>query len=335
MNIRFDHLEYLGLLWLAVAMVGFSIYAFAKKRKALALFASAELHRRLTARVSRGRQWLKAIVFIAGVVFTIAALVGPRWGSYWKEVHRRGRDIVIVLDLSRSMLAVDGGEVKSRLELAKDGIRNLVDEIRAGHGDRVALVTFAGNSSVKCPLTLDYAFFSRMLDDAAPGSQAQGGTLMGDAIRKAASVFDDKLKNYNDMILITDGEDHDSYPLDAASKAWETKGTAIYTVGLGSAAGSKVPAGNGSWVEYEGQPVISKLGESTLRQIALNTHAAYVPPHLASRLQEVYREKITVKEGRETEQTRREWYTSRYQWFLVVAFALLAVEPLVSERKRK
>ena len=335
MDIRFGHLEYLILLWLVIGLAGLSIYAFARKRRALELFAASGLSARLTANVSRARQRVKAVLIIAGAFFLVASLIEPKWGVYWKEMHRRGRDIIIVLDVSRSMLAED--VTPSRLERAKLAVTDLVEKLRDTHGDRVALVTFAGNTSVKCPLTLDYAFFNQMLADVGVLSQARGGTMIGDAIRKATETFDDKLKNYKDVILITDGEDHDSYPIDAAKAAAE-KGICVHTVGLGDPAGARIPIrqGNrGSFLEYQGQPVMSKLGEEVLQQIALQTNGAFVPARTkAFSLDEVYQQKIATKEGRETEQTRRERYTNRYQWFLAIGLILLAVEPLISERKK-
>ena len=335
MDIRFGHLEYLILLWLVIGLAVLSIYAFARKRKALELFASAGLSARLTGNVSRARQRLKAVLIIAGAFFLVAALIQPQWGVYWKEMHRRGRDIIIVLDVSRSMLAED--VTPSRLERAKLAVSDLVEKLRQNHGDRVALVTFAGNTSVKCPLTLDYAFFSQMLADVGVQSQARGGTMIGDAIRKATETFDDKLRNYKDVILITDGEDHDSYPVDAAKAAAE-KGICIHTVGLGDPAGARIPirqGARGSFLEYQGQPVMSKLGEEVLQQIALQTNGAFVPARTRDfSLDKVYQQKIATKEGRETEQTRRERYTNRYQWFLAIGLILLAVEPLISERKK-
>jgi len=335
MDIRFGHLEYLVLLWLVPLMVGLSIYSFARKRRALELFADVNLHERLTPNVSRARQKLKAALVIGGVFFIICALIEPQYGVYYKEMHSKGRDIVIVLDTSRSMLAEDVSP--NRLERAKLAISDLVDKLRSKRGDRIALVTFAGNASVRCPLTLDYAFFSQMLSDVDTRTQARGGTAIGDAIRKATQTFDDKLKRFKDVILITDGEDHDSYPIEAAKEA-AAKGISIHTVGIGDPAGAKIPVvedGRRTFLQHDGRTVLSKLGESTLREIALLTRGAYVPAGTkAFSLDEVYEEKIEKKEGRETSQKTLERHHNRYQWVLIIAFALLAAEPLVSERKR-
>ena len=335
MGIRFGHIEYLSLLWLVFAMAALSVYASWRKRQGLAAFAAVGLHGRLTANVSRGRQRLRQGLVILGVFFIIVALIEPRWGVYYKEMHRRGRDIVIVLDVSRSMLAEDVSP--SRLERAKQAINDLVETLREKHGDRIALVTFAGNASVKCPLTLDYAFFSQMLAEANVHSQARGGTMIGDAIRKAVEAFDDKLKNYKDVILITDGEDHESYPIDAAKAAAE-KGICIHTVGLGDPAGARIPiveGGRRKFIEHDGQIVMSRLGEEVLQQIAVHTGGTFVPARTRLfSLDDIYHQKIAVKEGRETEQTKQERFTNRYQWFLLVGFLLLAIEPLIPERKR-
>jgi len=336
MDIRFGHLEYLVLLWVVVALAGASVYCFARKRRALALFASAELHGRLAANVSTGKQKLKAALVVAGALFIVSALIEPKWGVYWPVVHRKGRDIIFVLDTSRSMLAEDA--TPNRLERARNAIIDLVDKLRESHGDRIGLVTFAGNASVKCPLTLDYAFFTQMLKETDTRTQARGGTMIGDAIRKALQAFDDKVKNFKDIILITDGEDHESYPVDAA-RAAESAGISIHTVGLGDPDGARIPVNEGgrrTFLTHDGTPVMTKLGEGTLREIALITGGVFVPAKTkAFSLDEVYLAKIATKEGRETEQTRRERYTDRYQWFLAAGFLLLCVEPLISERKRR
>ena len=339
-DIRFGHLEYLeylGLLWAVVLLAVLSIYAFAKKRKAMAIFASVELHDRLTANVGRGRQKLKAVLFIAGVFFVICALIEPQWGVFWKQIHRKGRDIVIVLDTSRSMLAKD--VAPNRLERSKLAISDLVETLRTTHGDRIGLVTFAGNATVRCPLTLDYAFFSQMLSDVDTRTQAQGGTRIGDGIRKAVEAFDDKLKNFKDIILITDGEDHETYPVNAAQDASATFGVAIHTVGIGDPAGATIPVienGRQVLLTHEGAPVLSKLAEGTLREIANYTGGVYVPAQTKDfSLDKIYQEKIAKKEARETEETKRERYTNRYQWFLALGFLLIAAEPLIGERKRK
>jgi len=236
---RFAALAYAHFLWLLPALLGLYIYAFARKRQALAEFLDVVLTPRLVPTLSRVRQWCKALCLIATVGCLVLALMQPQWGQEWQEVQRQGRDLMIVLDVSRSMLAED--IVPNRLARAKSDIKDLVQVLQKEGGHRVGLVVFAGQSSLQCPLTLDYGFFLQQLNQAGPHTVPRGGTLIGDAIRKALGAFGPLANNYRDIILITDGEDHDSFPLEAA-KAAAAEQVSLYTIGVGDAvSGSRVP----------------------------------------------------------------------------------------------
>ena len=176
-------------------------------------------------------------MLVLAFVSIVVALTEPKWNPQPQQIRRKGRDVVILLDTSRSMLAED---IKpNRLERSKIAISDLLEVLA---GDRVAIVTFAGNATVKCPLTQDYAFVRMALADISTESTSRGGTLIGDAIRKAAEeVFDKQSRQYKDLILITDGEDHDSFPVEAAKKAAK-EGVRIIAIGLGDdATGSRIP----------------------------------------------------------------------------------------------
>src|SRR5919205_1084952 len=145
----------------------------------------------------------------------------------------------VVLTVSRSMLAED--VVPNRLARAKSDIKDLVQVLQKEGGHRLGLVVFAGQASLQCPLTLDYGFFLQQLNQVGPHTVTRGGTLIGDAIRKALSAFGPLANNYKDIILITDGEDHDSFPLEAA-KAAAAEQVSLYTIGMGDAvSGTRVP----------------------------------------------------------------------------------------------
>ena len=206
-------------LWLlfAVPVVLIPVYAWCFWRKALALriLASNEMLRKINSGVSLQKQMLKAALLLLAFVSIVLALTEPKWNPQPQQIRRQGRDVAILLDTSKSMLAED---IKpNRLERSKLAIRDLLEVLR---GDRIAIVTFAGNATVKCPLTQDYAFVRMALADISPESSSRGGTMIGDAIRKATEeVFDKQSRQYKDLILITDGEDHDSFPVEAAKKA--------------------------------------------------------------------------------------------------------------------
>lgn len=332
---RFAALPYLYLLWLVPALLALYIYAFGRKRQALATFINAALVPRLIPGVSRLRQWLKAFCLVGAVGCLVLALTQPQWGKRWQDVPRRGRDLIILLDVSRSMLAED--IVPNRLERAKIDIKDLVQVLHQEGGHRLGLVVFAGRASLQCPLTLDYAFFLQKLNEVGPDTVGRGGTLIGDAIRQALHGLGTLDHNYKDIILITDGEDHDSFPLEAAKAAAEQQ-VGIYAIGIGDPdAGTRIPMQNAqgerAYVQYQGQEVRSRLQESLLLEMAQLTGGAYVPAGTRSiELDRIYAENIAPKARRHIDVATRQRFVHRYQWFVLTALLLLTVEMLVRDR---
>jgi Ca-activated chloride channel family protein len=328
----------LWLLFLIPAvLVPLHLWSFYRKRRALAAFAESGTLSRINASVSVGKQVLKAAMLILGFALIAIALMQPKWNPKPLEIKRAGRDVVILLDTSRSMLGEDLRP--NRLEAARLAIMDLLEVLK---GDRVAIVTFAGNSSVKCPLTQDYAFARMVVADISTESSSRGGTMIGDAIRKAmAEVFDDKERKFKDIILITDGEDHDSFPLDAAKTAG-AEGIRIIAVGLGNQnEGSRIPitgeSGERTFLKYKGQEVWSRLDNKTLREMAFATPGGkYVPVETGTcDLGRIYEELIVGADKKELESTTMVQYDEKFQIFLAMGLLLIAGEVFVSERKRE
>lgn len=226
----------------------------------------------------------------------------------------------------------------NRLERAKYAIGDMVSRLE---GDRVGLVVFAGTAALKCPLTLDYGFFNLMLEDVDINSIARGGTMIGDAVRKVLDEgFDDQEKKYKDLILITDGEDHDSFPVEAAEEAGR-RGVRLIAIGLGDEnQGKRIPVtnefGQKSFLTYEGQEVWSKLDAGTLRKMANATPGGrYLNVATGTiDLGDVYSKLIAGEEKREIESLTIKLYEEKYQIFLFVALFMLLAEMVVSERKK-
>jgi Ca-activated chloride channel family protein len=331
---RFAALAYAHLLWLLPALLALYIYAFTRKRQALAEFLDVVLTPRLVPTLSRARQWCKALCLLGAVGCLVLALMQPQWGQEWQEVQRQGRDLMLVLDVSRSMLAED--VVPNRLARAKSDIKDLVQVLQQEGGHRLGLVVFAGQANLQCPLTLDYGFFLQQLNQVGPHTVTRGGTLIGDAIRKALSAFGPLANTYRDIILITDGEDHDSFPLEAA-KAAAGEQVNIYTIGVGDAIkGTRVPVpettGQRAYVQYQGHEVLSRMQSDLLLEMARLTGGAYVPAGTrAIELDRIYTEKIAPKARRQTAMTKRERFIHRYQWFVLAGVLLLGIDMLVRE----
>ncbi|HVA47901.1 MAG TPA: VWA domain-containing protein [Pirellulales bacterium] len=308
----------LGVAWLALALGGRR-----RRRQAAEAFVASQMWARILPAESRVRFWVKSLLREVALIAGLVALAGPRFGTQYEDIVPRGSDLYVLIDVSRSMLATD--VPSSRLARAKADVAALVKGL---NGERVGLIAFAGQAVVKCPLTADYDAFRRSLDELDPASAPRGGTAIGDAIRKALEVFHAKAERDQAMLLITDGDDQQSYPLEAATVAAERHVT-IFTVGLGdSDHGARVPQGadSASFVEYEGQQVWSKLDGSLLKEIALKTNGVYVPVGTrAYDLGELYVDHLQGRRGGDGAHQRRIRRSERFQPFLALAlFALLA-----------
>ncbi len=334
--VHFHNLEMLNWLWLLAPLLALAIHAGVRRRAALALFIEAGILDRIKISVSPvRRRWKAALVLMAVGLIAVGA-ARPGWNPEAETIERRGRDVVFLLDVSRSMLAED--LAPNRLERAKLAIQDAVEGLE---GDRVGLVIFAGTALVKCPLTHDYGFFKLMLEDVSTESISRGGTMIGDAIRKTLDeVFDEQFKEYKDLVLITDGEDHDSFPVEAAKAAGE-RGVRIIAIGLGDEnEGRRIPItdeqGRKTFVKYQGQEVWTKLDADTLRQMVNMTPGGkYLNVATGTiDLGSVYRQLIASAEKKELESRTVKKYQERFQIFLLFAFALLLGETMLSERMR-
>ena len=335
-HVRFANVQMLYLLWCIPLLAGFYVYASHRRKRGLELFADLHLLSQINVAASRARRAWKAALMLAAFAFVVAALVRPGWNPKARLIQRRGRDVVFLLDVSKSMMAED--LAPNRVERAKLAIRDCIERLE---GDRVALVAFAGTAAVKCPLTLDHGFFRMMLDTIDTNCIQRGGTMIGDGIRKTLDeVFDNLEKKYKDIILITDGEDHDSFPVQAAEEAGR-RGVRLIAIGIGDEdQGRRIPVtdenGRRAFLKYQGQEVWSKLDADTLRKMVNATPGGkYLNVATGTiDLGDVYSKLVADAEKRELESRTVKLYEEKFQIPLAVAFVLLCVEFLVGERKR-
>ena len=336
-DFRIHSIEMLNWLWLVPVLAVLFYYAAKKRRAALEKFVDSKLLPQLNAAATDGQHIRKAITITLALAFLVIGLARPAWNRVPHEVTQRGRDVVFLLDVSQSMLAED--LAPNRLERAKLAIVDAVDKLE---GDRVALVVFAGTAVVKCPLTLDYGFFRMSLDDVSPLSVTRGGTLIGDALRKVISgVFDQKESEYRDVVLITDGEDHESFPVEAA-KALGDLNVRLIAIGLGDEnVGKRIPVtgadGKMSFLKFDGQEVWSKLDAKTLREMVDATPGGrYLNVSTgAIDLGDVYRQLIASAERKDIESRTINRYEEKFQIFLTLSFLFLVIEMLIRQRKRR
>ena len=325
---KFVDLTYIHLLWIIPVLVYFYIYAFKKKDELIRLFCEDTLIGKIMPDVSRSRQKLKAFLVVLAVIFIVIALVRPRWGYHWEEIRQKGVDIVVVVDVSNSMLAED---VKpNRLKRAKMEIEDLLNIIQ---GDRIGLIAFAGKSFLQCPLTLDYGAFKMFMDYIDTDLIPMQGTAIGNAIQTAAKAFDKNEKGSKAMILITDGEDHKGNPIKAAEKA-KQEGIKIFVIGIGSVGGAPMPEpdGGGFKKDDKGQLIMTKLDETTLQKIALTTGGTYVRSITGDMdLEKIYIEGIKKElEEKELKSQRRKRFEERFQIFIGLALLAILLESFIS-----
>jgi Ca-activated chloride channel family protein len=333
---RLHNIEMLYLLWVLPLFLSLYLYSANRRKQLLERLIHSGLQQKLVLINPVRRRW-KAALLLFGFGLLVIGLARPAWNLQQTTITRSGRDVVFVLDVSKSMLAED--LAPNRLERAKLAIADVIDKLQ---GDRVGLLVFAGTAAVKSPLTLDYGFFKMMLDNVSTDSINRGGTMIGDAIRTVLDqMLDNQEKKYKDIVLITDGEDHESFPIEAAKEAAE-KGVRLFIVGLGDEnEGKRIPVtdeqGRRTFMKYQGQEVWTKLDADTLREMALASPGGrYLNVSTGTiDLGEVYMQLIGSAEKKEMEEETIEKYEEKFQIFIGIAFLLLGIEALISERRRK
>jgi Ca-activated chloride channel family protein len=325
----------LHLVWL-LPLAGFGLFFFLARRKTVMdRFVRSELLDEIALDWSWGRYRLKNILLLVILALSVLALARPQWGYQWQEVKRKGLDILLVVDTSKSMLTQD---VKpNRLQRTKLAIMDLLQNLK---GDRIGLVAFAGDAFVMCPLTTDYGGFLLSLNDLDTTIIPRGGTNVGGAIDEAIKAYDKSPSKYKAIIVVTDGDNLEGDPLNAAQKA-KDKGIKIYCVGVGTKEGDLIRVqndqGQGEFLKDEqGNYVKSRLNENLLQRIAYTTGGAYVRSSGAQfGLDYVYNEHLAKMEKREIEDKMQKKYFERFQIPLGLAFLLLLLETFLPTRKQE
>jgi Ca-activated chloride channel family protein len=332
--IRFGHPHFLYLLWGTPVFILLYIYAFRQKRKAYQRFSSHQFFQRLTESVHFGRQKAKAILMTLSYTFLVLALSRPQIGTTLEIMKRSGLDIMVGLDISASMLAED---IKpNRLLKAKHAISSFIDRLE---GDRVGLIAFAGDSFVQCPLTIDYAAAKLLLDALNVDTISQSGTEINQAIKIAASSFNQEEDKYKVLLFFTDGEDHGKRAIEAA-KAAASQGIRIYCVGVGLPnQGTPIPLrqSNGELRGYKhdrnGKPIVTKLEDALLREIAQLTNGNYYQATPGEAEIDRLLAEFAAIEKRKIEERQFTQYEDRFQYFLAFALLFLVWEFLLPESR--
>lgn len=334
-QVEIGDLRQLNWLWLIVGIFALVVLSAAWKRRDIARFATANLRDQIMPRSNRWMALVSTILLASTLLLLVICLVDVRWGKVRREVPQKGIEVIFALDLSRSMLARD--VTPSRLDRAKQMIRDTVDEMA---GDRVGLVVFAGEARQQIPLTSHHDDFKLRLDEVSPDDLSRGGSRLGEAIEVATDSFLDQTNDHKAIVLLTDGGDQESQPVEAARRAKQERGIRIFTIGLGDLEqGARIPVERGGqqdYLQYQGQQVWSKLDGEILQAIATESGGVYIPAGTKQVVMaDVYHGYMANLEQQEFATARIDSYEARYQWLLAPAIALLLAEIWLSTRRQK
>ncbi len=324
---RFANPHLLWLLLLPAAAVVIHMLAAVMRRRRLARFGNMATLRELMPEVSTARNHFKFLLFIIAMILIAVAAARPQFGSKLREEKSRGVEMMLVVDVSNSMLAEDFEP--SRLERTKYAIDKLFDGLKQ---ERVGVIVFAGEAKVQLPITSDYRMAKAFAKRISPTLVAEQGTSIGKALSMAMMSFSSQSDNSRVMILITDGETHDNNALEVAQQAAE-QGIKIFTIGIGTPEGAPISI-NGEYISDEnGEMVVSKLNEQMLQEIASTTGGAYVRASKQSiGLEEIVK---AINEMQQDELTtmRFEEYNEQFPYLLWIAFVLLVLDIFILDRK--
>ena len=331
-NLTFGSPEWFWALLLLMPLLWIFLDAGKRREKLLSRILAPRLQSQLAGRVSPLKRNLRIGLLLVSLALIIVAMAKPRLGYLEQEIKSRGRDVILGIDTSRSMLSTDTAPTRlGRAKLISQDLLNLLK------GDRVGLIAFAGNAFLQAPLTLDKSAVLTSIDDLDSNTIPKGGTDIASAIRMAIAAFGKGEGTSRALVLMTDGEDLEANALDAAKEA-SSAGIRIFTIGFGSAAGSLIPirkeSGQNDFVRDEsGRPVNSKLDESRLTEIAKETGGFYQPfGQDAARI--IYEKGIIPMEAQETGTLSARKPIERYVWPAAAALLLLALWSVLGEGRR-
>jgi Ca-activated chloride channel homolog len=324
-----------GLLLIPV-LIALFVRSEQRGLKRLQEFVSARLLPQLAGTVNRPRRMIRFALQLLGLALAIVSLAQPRWGYTFEDVKRKGLDLLIAVDTSRSMLSND--VQPNRLDRVKLAIQDLIGQLQ---GDRVGLIAFAGRAFLQAPLTIDYDAVVEALSDLDTKTIPEGGTNISSAITLATQSFGKSAMGNRALVVFTDGEELSGDALKTAKEAADAAGVRIFTVGVGTPQGSLIPVagddGQTSFVkDASGQVVKSKLDDKRLREIAQATGGFYLHLENGPRsMQQIQNEGLAKMQAAEMDVRLSRRPIERYEWPLSAALIALALSILIPERKRE
>jgi tetratricopeptide (TPR) repeat protein len=326
---QFQYIQFLWALLLIPVLVGVYFYARRKKQLAFKKIGDESLVKELTASYNRSSFWKKFVLVITAMALILVSIANLRSQEGAQKISRNGIDVMIALDVSKSMLAKD--IQPNRLERAKQLLNRLIDKMS---NDRIGIVVFAGKAYLQMPLTADHSAAKMYLSAATPETVPTQGTVISDALKMCFASFNAKEKKYKAVVLISDGEDHDENALKIAEQM-AGEGVSINTVGIGSPQGAPImdETTNELKKDAEGNTVITKLNEEELRSIADKGNGTYqLFTNTDAAVAGIYDQLATMDRRTVTDDSLVNW-KSWFQYLLGAALLFLILELFISEIK--
>lgn len=329
---RLENPQYLHLLWLIPVVIAlYLLYTYWQRKKQL-LWGDDFMLQKMSEATSRFKPWLKIFYLCLAFAFLAIGLANPQVGTRTETVKRQGVDLVFALDVSSSMLAEDISP--SRLEKAKYIIARSLDNLG---GDRVGVIAYAGKAYPVLPITTDYAAARVSLSSANPDFIPTPGTALDQALIYSLNYFDEESPASKVLVIMSDGEDHE--------EAWKqqidelkTRGIIVLSIGLGTVQGGPIPIRQGSNMmgykrDSDNEVVISKLNETSLRDIAAATGGNYINGNNTNQVLETLTKTISGLNKADFEERIFTDYDDQFQWFLAAALLFLIIDVLTAPRK--
>ena len=327
--LNFAQAQYLFLLLLIPFFFMIQALVLKMRRRKIRKFGDETLVSQLMPSYSKGKVWVRLVLFSIGFFFFVIGLSRPQIGAKLKEHETKGAEIMIVLDVSNSMLAADYSP--NRLERAKLAISRLVDKLR---DDRIGLIVFAGNSFVQLPITTDYVSAKMFLNSISTESVPVQGTAIGEAINTAMRSFSVQSEKSRAVIIITDGENHEDDPVAAAGQAAEL-GVRVFTIGVGSPEGKPIPMDGELLKDKDGEIVVTRLDEKVLQDVAHAGNGVYVRAGNSEFGLNPIIDNINRMEDERYSSIVFEEFDEQFMYFLGIALFFFVLEMLVGDRRSK
>ena len=331
---RFAHNEYMIWFLAVAALILLFIVMWQLRKRNLKKFGDTILVKQLTADVSVNKPILKFLLLIIAASALLVAILRPQLGAKEQEVKRSGIDLVIALDVSKSMMAEDIRP--TRLQRSVHAVTKLIDQLK---GDRIGIIVFAGQAYTQLPITTDYSAAKLYLSSISTNMVPTQGTAIGAAIELATESFSDSTRKYSAIVVITDGENHEDDAIEAAKDAAD-KGIRVYTIGMGSKKGAPIPIiSNSKKVGFlkdkTGHTIISKLNSNLLSDVANAGKGKFIRATSADDGINTILESISEIEKQEIGVKLYSNYKEQFQYFIAAAFILLLLEFVTGNRKTK